>query len=102
MAAGAVKDTLYEEFKKFGIKKLKASGPIPPFTFGATPALSPETENAFRNALLKLKPLTNPSDKQTMKGWDPEVKYGFAPAPKNYLRNVLELKAVIEKYRDKD
>lgn len=101
-AAGAVKDSLYEEFKNLNIRRVKHSHPLPPFTFCASPSVSPETEKAFKGALLRLKPLSKPSDKQLMEGWDPELEYGFAPTPKKYRHNVLKLKAAIEKYRDKD
>ncbi len=91
VAAGAVKEPVFEKFKELNLKVLKISDPIPNYTFCATSTIAPRIEREFINALLKLKPIFNEADKNTVKYWDPELRHGFILPPPNYIQDVLKL-----------
>jgi len=84
VAAGATKVSVFEKFKGLKFKKLKTSEPLPHHSFCAAPGTNPDIERKFINALSKLKPLHNKRDKDMVKDWDPELRYGFVLPPKNY------------------
>jgi ABC-type phosphate/phosphonate transport system substrate-binding protein len=82
VAAGGIKESLFEKFKGSGLRALKVSEPLPQFVFAVGPRSDPALEKAFSAALLKLRPLARPADRALMTGWDPELANGFAePAP---------------------
>jgi len=99
VAAAGVKESLYRRFEKSPLKVLAVSDAVPNFVFCSTPALSSQVEKKFVQALTALKPLSDPSHKQTVRAWDDEVQHGFITPPKTYLQDVLELKDIIRKYR---
>jgi len=69
IAAAGIKESLYQQFRDFPIKVLKTSMPVPNFVFSASPALAPDVERSFIEALRKIQPLTNPDDRRTVQEW---------------------------------
>ena len=100
VAAGATKVSVFEKFKGLKFKKLKTSEPLPHHSFCAAPGTNPDIERKFINALSKLKPLHNKRDKDMVKDWDPELRYGFVLPPKNYVQGILKLHTLFKKYND--
>lgn len=100
VAAGGVKESLYEKFKSFNLKALKASEPLPNFAFCASPNISRKISEKFANSLLKLKPITSKKDKNIVKGWDDEIRHGFVLPSDNYLKDVLKLQKWDKKYKN--
>lgn len=98
--AGGVKELIYEKFKSFNLKVLKASEPIPNHAFCASPAIDKKVAEKFKRALLKLKPITNEKDKELVKDWDDEIKNGFILPYDGYLKEVLRLQKWDKKFRD--
>jgi len=98
--AGATKVSVFEKFKGLKFKALKVSEPLPHHSFCATSNINPDIEKKFVNALLKLKPMHDSSDKNIVKNWDPELRYGFTLPPKDYIQNILKLHRLFEKYND--
>ncbi len=100
VASGGVKESLYEKFKSFNLKALKASDPLPNFAFCASPNISRKISEKFANSLLKLKPITSKKDKNIVKGWDDEIRHGFVLPSDNYLKDVLKLQEWDKKYKN--
>lgn len=97
--AGATKVSVFQKFKELGLKALKTSEPLPHHSFCAT-NIKPNIEKKFVKALIKLKPSKNPKDKDIMKNWDPELRYGFTIPPNNYISEVLRLHELFKRYND--
>jgi phosphonate transport system substrate-binding protein len=91
---------VFEKFKGLKFKVLKVSEPLPLHSFCTTSNINPDIERKFMNALLKLKPLHDDSDRNIVKNWDPELRYGFTLPPKDYIQNILKLHRLFEKYND--
>lgn len=87
--AGAVKGSVFEKFSGLGFKILKVSEPLPHHCF-STVNMDTEIEKRFINALIKLNPLKNPADRNIIKNWDPELRYGFSIPPDDYILRILE------------
>jgi phosphate/phosphite/phosphonate ABC transporter binding protein len=102
VAAGAVKESLFKKVKGLKLKALKISSPLPHFTFCAHPSLDPEVERQFMAALLKLKPLESPADRDIVKQWDPELQNGFILPPDNYLQDVRKLHEAFKTHAHED
>ncbi len=96
VSGAGVKETLYRRFEKEPVHLLQASEDLPNFSFSALPAQPPERRERFVAALLKLKPLEKPADAATVKGWDDEIKNGFAPPTPDFLPAVLKTLAIYE------
>lgn len=97
--AGAVKVSVFKKFEGLGFKILKVSEPIPHHCF-CTVNINTDREKKFINALIKLNPSRNPSDRNIIKNWDPELKYGFTIPPDDYTTWILELRNLFKKYYD--
>lgn len=100
VAAGGVKELLYERFKAFNLRVLKASEPIPNFAFCASPNINKQVAEKFMTSLLKLKPMTNKRDKNIVKDWHDVIRHGFILPPDNYLKDVLKLQEWDKKYKN--
>lgn len=98
--AGATKDSILKKFQEMKFKILKVSESIPQYSFCALPNINPEIERKFMNALLKLKPLSNKADRDKVKEWDSELRYGFTLPPEYYFQNVLKLRALSKKLNE--
>lgn len=96
--AGAVKDSALRRYKSFDFKIIKESEPIPNHTFCSSSRLKAKEENSFKNALLRLKPLQNKSDKKITDKWDPEIQHGFVLPPENYIKGVERLLKTYKRY----
>lgn len=97
--AGAVKLSVFEKFRGLGFKILKVSEPLPHHCF-CTVNISTDIEKKFINALIKLNPSRNPADRNIIKKWDPELRYGFTIPPDDYILRVLELQNLSKRYND--
>jgi phosphonate transport system substrate-binding protein len=95
--AGATKESNFKIHGPFNLQIIEYSAPIPHYVF-CYKKISPKVERAFKKALIKLKPLNNKSDKNIVKNWDPELRYGFSIPPENYKKEVLELLNIYRKY----
>lgn len=98
-SAGATKEAVFEKVKGMQFKVIAVSGPLIHHAFCASPKCDPETARRFKNALLRLKPLSNRADSELMKNWDPELSHGFSPPPDDYIRGTSELHKLLRKYR---
>lgn len=98
--AGATKVSVFEKFRDLKFKKLKVSEPLPHHSFCTISNINPKVEKRFINALLKLKPMHNSSDRNIVKNWEPELRYGFTLPPQNYIDNVMKLHTLFKKYND--
>lgn len=99
VAAGAVKSSVFEKFKKLEFKILKVSEPLPHHCF-CTVTVDTQVEKKFINALIKLNPLKNSADRDITKKWDPEIRHGFTIPPDDYIIKVLELQGLFKIYND--
>lgn len=97
--AGATKVSVFEKFREMGFKILKVSEPIPHHCF-CTVNINTDMEKKFINALIKLNPSRNPSDRNIIRNWDPELQHGFTIPPDDYIIRVLELQGLFKKYND--
>lgn len=95
VAAGGVKESLFEKFKGSGLRALKVSVPLPQFVFAVGPHADPALARSFTDALLKLRPLTRETDRALMQGWDPELANGFATPSPGFPEEVRALAASI-------
>jgi phosphonate transport system substrate-binding protein len=95
--AGATKESNFKIHGLFNLQIIEYSTPIPNHVF-CYKKINPKVERAFKKALLKLKPLKNKSDKNIVKNWDPELRYGFSIPPENYKKEVLELLNIYRRY----
>jgi ABC-type phosphate/phosphonate transport system substrate-binding protein len=93
---------LFHRFKDEPLRVLRVSDPVPNFAFAASPALQPRVRSLFTKALLKLKPLSNPGDAETVKDWDDEIKNGFIRPGKAYLPSVLHLLTITQEILHED
>lgn len=97
--AGATKVSVFEKYKSLGFKTLVVSEPLPHHSFCAA-SIGNDIEKRFVRAMLKLKPINNPKDRVIMKNWDPELKYGFASPPDDFISRILKLHELYRKYSD--
>ncbi len=96
VAGAGVKETLYRRFEKEPLRLLQTSEPLPNFAFAALPTQPRALRERLVAALLKLRPLENAADADTVKGWDDEIRNGFtAPAP-DFLASVLKVHDIYE------
>lgn len=100
VTAGATKVSIFEKVKGLQFRALKISEPLPHHTFCAASNINPDIEKKFINALLKLKLLRSNNDKDIVKDWDPELRYGFTLPPKNYIHDILKLHSLFKRYND--
>ncbi len=89
--AGATKAALFEKVRNMKLKALKISEPIPHHAFCASPNIELKIKSKFTDALLRLKPLHNYKDKDIVRHWDPEIRYGFIKPPKVYIQEIMKL-----------
>ena len=97
--AGATKVSVFEKFRNLGFKTLEISDPLPHHCFCAA-SIGNDIEKRFVRAMLKLKPLNNPKDRDLMKNWDPELQHGFTFPPFDYIKRISELHKLYRKYSD--
>lgn len=97
--AGATKVSVFEKFRNLGFKTLEISDPLPNHSFCAA-SIGNDIEKRFVRAMLKLKPLNNPKDRDLMKNWDPELQHGFTFPPFDYIKRISELHKLYRKYSD--
>lgn len=96
--AGATKVSVFGIFKGSGLKALLTSEPLPNHAFCSS-GVDRDLEERFKKVLLRLKPL-NQKDRAIMQKWDPEIRYGFAIPPDDYIERVLKLHELFKKYSD--
>lgn len=96
VAAGTVKESLFETLRGQGLRAIKTSGPLPHFVFAARPGLPAEAAAAFARALLRLKPLADPADRARLAAWDPELAGGFAAPAASYRADARALLRAVE------
>ena len=88
--AGAVKDVIAYKYKPKGLRFIAHSDPIPSVPITVRKDVDPEMVEAVKKALLKLDP-KRPSDREIMKNWDEEFKYGFVEAHNDDYKNIKDL-----------
>lgn len=98
VTAAGVKESMYEKFRDSKLKILKRSWPLPNYAFCAQPSFSKQTAGKFINALLRLKPLSSPDDKNKVRNWDDEVKNGFILPTEYYQQNIMKLHDLYKEY----
>lgn len=96
--AAGVKESLFEKFRDSGLKVLKISEPMPNFVFCSSPSLRQNVEKIFVEALLKVRPLTNPDHRKIVDKWDEEIKHGFIVPPKTFVDDAVRLSNLFKKY----
>lgn len=94
VAAGGIKEPLYDKFRSSGLKVIKTSAPLPQFAFVASPTLDKEAKKSLVSALIKLRPLERPEDAKLVKDWDEVIKNGFIHPSEQFLRDAIELAKV--------
>jgi phosphonate transport system substrate-binding protein len=77
--AGAVKDVVAYRHKEYGLRYLAVSEPIPSVPIVVCRDASPEFVAHIKKALLAINP-SDPVQRERMKNWDPEFRYGFVEA----------------------
>ncbi len=90
--AGAVSDLAVERYRDRGLRILAVTDPAPSEPLVTAPAASLDLVRSVREALLALDP-AEPRDRDVLKDWDEEFRYGFIPATdKDYdgIRWMLE------------
>jgi phosphonate transport system substrate-binding protein len=90
--AGAVTDLVAERYQDRGLRILALSDPAPSEPLVARPEASPKLVRSVRDALLALNP-AEPRDREILKDWDEEFRYGFvAASDSDYdgIRRMLE------------
>jgi phosphonate transport system substrate-binding protein len=90
--AGAVTDLVAERYRDRGLRIIALSDPAPSEPVVARPGISPQLVRSVREALLALDP-GKPQDREILKDWDEEFRYGFIPATnEDYdgIRRMLE------------
>jgi ABC-type phosphate/phosphonate transport system substrate-binding protein len=97
IAAAGVKKALHEKFRGMGLDAILESDPLPNFCICATHALPLPVEKKLVASLLALNPKGNPADRDRMKGWDDEVRYGFVRPPDGYADEAGKLAAAFER-----
>jgi phosphonate transport system substrate-binding protein len=98
VAAGGVRESLFRKIRDPRLRLLKTSAPLPQFAFVAARNTPPEVAKAFTEALLPLAPLTRPADRETVKGWDPEVANGFTLPTAGYEEGINLLLLSVEPF----
>jgi phosphonate transport system substrate-binding protein len=98
VAAGGLKESLFERFRGAGLRALQVSEPLPQFVYAASPALPEGAGAGFAAALLKVQPRAREADRALVAHWDPELANGFAAPPAGFAESVLALLASIEPY----
>jgi phosphonate transport system substrate-binding protein len=91
IAAAGVKETLARKFSGEGLKIIAVSPPLPNFSLCATPTLAAAVKQSLTSSLIRLKPLTNSKDAETVKSWDDEIKHGFTLPDKEFLPSVMKI-----------
>ncbi|MFQ3574182.1 MAG: PhnD/SsuA/transferrin family substrate-binding protein, partial [Thermodesulfovibrionales bacterium] len=89
--AGAVKSGLFEIFMKKGLKSIKISSPLPNFVFCASNRVPEQVIKAFTDALIKIKPLTNPKHMKLTERWDHEIRNGFKLPHASYVKDASKI-----------
>lgn len=90
--AGAVTDLVAERYRDRGLRILALSDPAPSEPIVTRPGVSPDLVRSVREALLTLDP-EEPRDREILKDWDEEFRYGFvAASDSDYdgIRRMLE------------
>lgn len=96
--AGATKSSVFKKFNGLGFKELVISDPLPHHCF-CTVGISDNVKERFIKALLRLDPIKNRVDRDIVKDWDPELRYGFTSPPDDYMIRVLNLNDLLKKYK---
>ncbi|MBI5376191.1 MAG: phosphate/phosphite/phosphonate ABC transporter substrate-binding protein [Candidatus Schekmanbacteria bacterium] len=78
-AAGALKDVEAEKYSRMGLKVISRSDPIPSVPIVVRSNADPEMVSWIKKALLKVNPV-NTRDRNIVKDWDEEFKFGFMEA----------------------
>jgi len=87
---GAVKDVVAEKYKKYGLRILAWSAPIPAVPLVVRRDTPPAVIAALTAALLKLD-RNNPAHQKIMQTWDDEFRYGFAPAATGDYQGIFRM-----------
>lgn len=100
--AGGIKESLYRKVRSSGLKVIKISGPLPQFSFVASPAMNEDAKKSLISALIRLRPLERPEDSKTVRDWDDEIKNGFIRPSEQFLRDAIELAKVHDEITGED
>ena len=77
--AGAVKDIVARKYRRTGLRFLHSSEPVPSVPFAIRPDLPDSVWQPVAAALLRLDP-ADEEDREQMRSWDEEFRYGFSRA----------------------
>jgi ABC-type phosphate/phosphonate transport system substrate-binding protein len=89
-----MKETLYLKTGKGKLRILAKSEALPNFALCALPSFPATARERLVSALLKLKPLTNAKDAETVKNWDDEVRNGFVEPGSDFIPSILNLYSI--------
>lgn len=91
VAAAGVKESLANKFTGQKLAVVAVSPPLPNFALWVTPSLPSAVRQRMVSSLIRLKPLANGTDAETMKSWDDEIKNGFITPNKEFLPSVIKI-----------
>jgi phosphonate transport system substrate-binding protein len=94
VAAGAVKDVVAHRHKDLGLRYLATSQPIPSVPIVVRADASPELIASIKKALLAID-RNDPRQREAMKNWDPEFRYGFAEASEQDYAPIYQMMEAI-------
>ncbi|MFA7384497.1 MAG: PhnD/SsuA/transferrin family substrate-binding protein [Desulfurivibrionaceae bacterium] len=102
IAAAGLKEALYLKFQGEPLRVLAYSTPVPNFAFAVAPGTSAATRKLLVDALLKLAPGENDSDRKRMAAWDDEVRNGFILPDSSFRSMVKEMLIATEEVMRED
>jgi len=86
---GTVKSTVGNKYKHLKFRKIAQSASIPGFAFIANKkTISPKVIKKIQDAVLKLNPLENESDREIVSTWGANIKYGAIKTKPNTYKTV--------------
>ena len=94
--AGAVIDSVADNFKDRGLKVIAVSDPIPGLPIVVRGDAPAELISAIKKTLLSLD-YNNPEHRRIMEQWDEEFKYGFAEATDSDYRQIKKMMEYLNK-----
>lgn len=89
--SGGVKTSEYLSYKHLGLYEIDKTDPFPGFLLVASKSLRQTEYEAIKHALLKLDPFNNPNDKELMKKWGTNVKYGAIEVDVSLYRHITKM-----------
>jgi ABC-type phosphate/phosphonate transport system substrate-binding protein len=89
VAAGGLKETLYQKFRKENLRIVATSDQLPNFALCALPSFPEKARDRLLAALLRLKPLASKADAETVTHWDDEIKNGFSIPDEHFLPAII-------------